>query len=496
MSEKREKTMSSNQPNFLFIITDQQRADTSGIPGAAVKAPNLQRLASEGIRFTNTFCTAPHCCPSRASLLTGLYPSQHGIWNNVLNDMALGTDLRAGVRLWNEELQENGYENHFFGKWHVSGTEYPRDRGWIEHTASATPDDRHGLYWKDYQKLAAQENVPRGTGEIKNSGYETMQLFREIDSDEGDHDRVIVDEVLNQLDLLKDKATPWCIYAGLFYPHDPYEVPREYLDRFPLDSIEVPVSIDDEMRDKPIAYRMIKEKVFNQMDINEKRECIRHYYALCSYVDDQIGLLLDKLKQTGMEEDTVVIFCSDHGDYCGEHGLFCKGVPAFDSAYKVPLIIRYPQKIKNKGRSEDSLISLTDLRPTIFDLAGIKHSSEAYPGRSLLPFLHNTQPDNWRESVYMQCNGVELYYTQRIIRTQQYKLVYNGYDTDELYNLDNDPEEMQNLASHSEYQNIKQDLFKLLWQKAYEVGDGVINGYFTVRMAENGPAVAFSSEDQ
>lgn len=96
----------------------------------------------------------------------------------------------------------------------------------------------------------------------------------------------------------------------------------------------------------------------------------------------------------------------------------------------------------------------------------------------------------------MQCNGVELYYTQRIIRTEQYKLVYNGYDTDELYDLKNDPNEMQNLASLSEYQHIKEDLFKLLWKRAYEIGDGAINGYFTVRMAEEGPAVAFRSKDR
>ena len=123
------------QPNILIVMTDHQRADTA-LPEHPAITPNLDRFAAEGVTFTNAFCPSPHCCPARATFFTGLYPSRHGVWNNICNDQALSRGLKPGVRLWSEDLAEAGYALHFSGKWHVSVEESPADRGWTEHFVS------------------------------------------------------------------------------------------------------------------------------------------------------------------------------------------------------------------------------------------------------------------------------------------------------------------------------------------------------------------------
>ena len=125
-----------DRPNILIFMTDHQRADTV-LPEHPAITPNLDRFAQEGVMFTNAFCPSPHCCPSRATFFSGLYPSRHGVWNNVCNRQALSRGLNDGVRLWSQDLAEAGYEMHFCGKWHVSVVESPRDRGWTEHHVSA-----------------------------------------------------------------------------------------------------------------------------------------------------------------------------------------------------------------------------------------------------------------------------------------------------------------------------------------------------------------------
>ena len=478
--------MKQKRPNFLIVMTDQQRGDTV-LPGSSVQMPRLKMLGKEGIRFENAFCPSPHCCPSRTSFFSGLYPSGHGIWNNVLNDQAISREIKPGVRLWSEDLAEAGYENWYFGKWHLSAVESPKDRGWSEGSISAGPGERHGYLWEDYARLAAAGKEPetRPRGVIRNRGYAPMPLFRSIKDDSRCHDRRVVNETILKLNELKGNPAPWCIYSGFFSPHDPFEAPEEYLARYPAESIELPPSLEDAMEDKPVYYRMLRERIFAQMTREEMRECIRHYYALCSRIDEQTAAILERLDHNGQADDTVVIFCSDHGDYGGEHGLFCKGIPGFDSAYRVPLIIRRPAGIKEPERSPEDLISLADLAPTILEAAGIPYDPGRFHGRSIF------SKEPWRESIYMQSNGVELYFTQRILRTKEHKLVFNGFDREELYDLAEDPGECRNLASMPAMADLKEELYRKLWKEAHYVGDGVINGYFTVRMAGTGPAAAF-----
>ena len=188
------------------------------------------------------------------------------------------------------------------------------------------------------------------------------------------------------------------------------------------------------------------------------REGIRHFWAYCTYLDDLFGQLLAALDATGQRDNTLVLYTSDHGDYCGEHGLFAKGIPCFQGAYRVPAVMRWPAGIADPGRREDAFVSLADFGPTFqarhapepveghsrrFD----QLSDRTWPtGASLLPFLQGRQPDAWRDAIHTQCNGVELYYTQRSVMTREFKYVFNGFDRDELYDLRTDPDELRNLA--------------------------------------------------
>jgi arylsulfatase A-like enzyme len=485
-----------NRPNLLVFMTDHQRADTV-LPEHPVVKPNLERFARAGVTFSNMFCPSPHCCPSRATFWSGLYPSRHGVWNNICNRQALSLGLNEGVRLWSEDLAQAGYEMHFSGKWHVSVLESPADRGFVEHFVSGAAGTHHGVRWQHYQELAREpEATERGEGEILRPGYGTYRLYG-TGSDEGNaHDQRAVAEGLDTLHSLRNSGRPWCLFVGAVAPHDPYVVPQRYLDLYDLDDVPLPESYADEMADKPAVYRRMREMRFGQLSEREVREGIRHFWAYCTYLDDLFGQLVRALDEGGQGENTLVLYCSDHGDYSGEHGLFAKGIPSFSGAYRVPAVVRWPAGIANPGRRVEALTSLADWAPTFIeaaggDIAGLQAGGRHFTGASLLPFLRDQEPPAWRDEMHTQCNGVELYYTQRSVRTTAFKYVFNGFDCDELYDLRADPDEMNNLAAAPAYEEIKRDMCRRMWRFAYREDDSAINPYITVSLAPYGPAEAF-----
>jgi choline-sulfatase len=477
-------------PNILIVMTDHQRADTA-LPEHPALTPHLDTLSRDGITFSNAFCPSPHCCPSRATFFSGLYPSRHGVWNNVCNQQALSTGLRPGVRLWSEDLAAAGYQMHFSGKWHVSIEESPRDRGWTEHFVSAAAGTLHGVTWDHYQQVAHDpDQATRGEGQILRPGYGTYTTYGTHTGDALRHDQQALQGALDTLPSLGKSRSPWCLYVGFIGPHDPYVVPQEYLDLYDLDNVPLPPSYADNLLDKPHIYERMRSMRFGQLSEREVRQAIRHYWAYCSYLDGLLGKLLDALDATGQAEQTLVIYCSDHGDYCGEHGLFAKGIPCFQGAYRVPLIARWPAGIRPPGQRVGSFVSLADVGPTLVEVAGTSSPQRA-TGASFLPFLRGQTPPVWRDAVYTQCNGVELYYTQRSVMTREFKYVFNGFDHDELYDLRSDPHEMRNLNNDARYEDIKRTLCGKMWRFAHEEDDTAISAYITTALAPYGPAEAF-----
>lgn len=482
--------MNENRPNILIFMTDHQRADTV-LPEKPVIMNNVKKLAEEGLIFENTYCPMAHCCPARATFFTGLYPTRSGVWNNVCNGQALSLGLKDGIETFGEVLKKSGYNLSYSGKWHVSVEESPADRGWKELMVSSVKGTHHGKSWGKIEENASiSYEEERKPGEMILKGYGNDILYGTCESNK--HDDEATQKAVDEIEKLGKEEKPWAMYVGPNMPHAPYTVPQKYLDMYDINDIELPKNYYDDLKDKPNYYRKLKEMTFGQLSEIEVREAIRHFYAMCTYLDELFGKLMDKLDKTGQADNTLVLYCSDHGDYLGEHGLFHKGVPAFLGAYNVPAVVRWPNGIKNSGRRVKELVSLADFAPTFMELAGVK-PSEDLTGKSLVPFLKDIKPLNWRDMMFTQCNGVENYFTQRMAFNKEYKYVYNGFDFDELYDLKNDPYEMVNIINDSKYEDIKHTLVKRMWDFAHKENDplATAGGYIMVGTAPYGPSDIF-----
>jgi len=480
----------SDRPNILIVMTDHQRADTC-LPEHPALTPNVDRLGREGLIFTQALCPTPHCCPTRASFFSGLYPSRHGVWNNVCNDQALSRGLKEGVRLWSEDLAGAGYRLHWLGKWHVSVEESPRDRGWTEHYASGAAGTHHGRTWEQYRRMAHEpEPRQRGEAEILRPGYGAYRLYGTAGDVTQGHDETITRRAVELLPGISAGQGPWCLFVGFHGPHDPYFAPQQCLDLYDLEDVPPPAACDDVMEDKPRVYQRMRRTLFGQLSEREVREGVRHFWACCSCLDDLFGRILRALEATGQADDTLVLYTSDHGDYCGEHGLWAKGIPCFRGAYHIPAVVRWPAGIAQPGRRVDEFVSTADFAPTFLELAGVAAGRD-FSGASLVPFLEGRRPSDWRDEIHTQCNGVELYYTQRSVMTREWKYVFNGFDRDELYDLRRDPHETLNLADDPACGEVKREMCRRMWRFAFREQDAAINPYITVGLAPYGPAEAF-----
>lgn len=523
---------SVQRPNFLIFMPDQHQGQAVLGDHPAIM-PNLRRLASEGIAFTRAFCTAPHCCPSRASFQTGLYPSEHGVFNNVNTTTAIHANPYPEVPFFSQILKEAGYELAYSGKWHVARDRFPQDFGWNNLNPSGKDwgageyvpaQTRWSSAWQSARWAKARGDLQRSSrrapGEVIRPGWGNVQLYSSY-SPRGPHgyeatpDYEVVQRAVRALANLAKGDKPWCLMVSTLGGHDPYRASQTFLDLYQHESIPLPPSFHDTLEDKPRIYQRMRYQYWVQLSDLEVREAIRHYWAMLTMQDALFGLLLAALDQSGQAANTMVIYTADHGDYAGAHGLWAKGVPSFQEAYHIPCVIRWPRGIVHPGRQVDALVSMVDFAPTILDAAGVQNQPRT-SGSSLLPWMRGEAPSNWREAVFTQLNGVELYYTQRIVMTKDYKYVYNGFDYDELYDLRRDPHEMVNLAFpnlaqsraeieqgrglepgqsvpwpplSAELADARRDLLKLMWKFAQDHRDQIFNPYLTVAMAPLGPAV-------
>jgi arylsulfatase A-like enzyme len=485
----------AERPNILIYMTDQEQAQVS-FPEHPCQMPHTEQLARDGVLFRNCHTVAAHCCPTRARFMTGLYPSRHGVYNNVKTHTAIHKGLNEGVVTFSELIRESGYRMAYSGKWHVTNLENPSDRGWEELHVTAPGDgeigDRGASRWK-----GAGAGVPekRERGQVLRPGWGHYQLYgsRKMTGPKGYEDSGDHKTVRHAVDALPELATsgdPWCLFAGPTGPHDPFIVPERFAGKYDPADVQLPPSFRDRMADKPRIYQRQRQQYWDQLSEDEVRESIAHYWGYCTMMDEMFGEVLAALDATGQADNTLVIRTSDHGDYCAAHGLYCKGVGSFREAYHIPLAVRWPNGIDTAGREVSALTNVMDFAPTFLDLAGIETVPEGVAGQSLVPWLREETPENWRDTHYTQFNGVELYYTQRIVQTHTHKYVYNGFDFDELYDLEADPHEMVNLADQADYEEIKRDLVRRMWETALAEDDIITNPYATVAMAPWGPGIA------
>ncbi len=481
----------SRRPNFLIFMTDQERADVVA-PGHPCRTPNAERLAAEGVTFTHAFTPMAHCCPSRASFMTGMYPSKHKIMNNVQNTSAMHLSLDDSCETFSEKLRDSGYRLSYSGKWHVSATENPSDRGWEE----VGPIGSTGTYGRfdseGYLKMPREDTATRGRGEILQPGWGKWRLYGTADVAEKElGDCKVVQAGIGKMKELADGDDPWCVYIGTNGPHAPFVIPEKYATMYDPAAIDLPENYMDDMSTRPQLYQRMQKK-YSQLTPDEAREAIAHYWGYCTMIDGWLGQALDALEATGQAENTVVIFCADHGEFCGSHGLYAKGIAPFDEAYRVPYVVRWPEGVTDPGRSIDAFITHADISPTLTEIAGAEATTDP-SGRSFAPMLAGETPADWPDAFYNQCNGVEIYYTQRMVRTREYKLVYNPAGVDELYDLKADPHEMKNLIDDPAMEAVIKELFGKLWIKARAERD-YMSSYHTCSHAPLGPAFALGKD--
>ena len=484
--------MADRPPNIVVFMSDQERADVVK-KGHPCISPAAERLAEEGLLFDRCYTPTAHSCPARGCYFTGLYPSHHGIWNNILTHTTIDGRISPGCRMFSENMRDAGWNLGITGKWHCSRTENPEDRGWeeVRPTATARNKTTRDDFWQKQMQLAhkPEPEGPRQRGEILMPGYGRKLLYGTTDrAMEDNHDYKVVTAAIEAMERYAKEDKPFFVHVGPVTPHDPYIVPQKYLDMYDGVQVELPASFHDDLQDKPRIYQRHRKQLWSQLSEEEVKESIVHYWAYCTMLDDYRQMVYDAVDDLGLRDNTILIFMSDHGDYLGDHGLYCKGVPAFDSAVRVPFIVRWPEGIEDPGRVIDEFVTLCDFAPTFLDVAGLGQNPTS--GASVAPFFNSGEVEGWREEVHFQFSGVELYYTQRTVMTREYKYVFNGFDFDELYDLSKDPETMTNLIDDPGYQDVLHDMVKRMWRFSYEQRDITGNAYFTVALAPLGPHAA------
>lgn len=479
------------RPNVLFVMSDQQRADTLAV-NSPCQTPNLEALAAEGLSFSRCYAANPICSPSRASLFTGLLPHTHGMVDCTHTVEDYRAELNDQLPFWSQSFQAAGYRTGYYGKWHVERSDQLERFGFDQYVVTGRFERQAGGYRRlDHPEYVAHRQAlglepkpapPADARFVQQSGYRDMLLYGVSDEPvEGTQEHFVASRGIGFLDqCASEPERPWLLFLSNEAPHEPYVPPREYYQRYDPSLLPQPASFTDDLQDRPGIYRRL-QSVWRDLSWDEFAQATACYYAYCSLVDDQLGRVLTKVKELGMWDDTIVVFTSDHGDLMGAHRLLLKGVPVFEEVYRVPLVISGPGLLR--GESSERIVSLLDVAPTLTELA-LDEPFDAH-GRSLVPLLVPPRGDNgidpaWQDEAYAEMHGQRLSYTQRIVWSGRYKYVFNGFDVDELYDLEADPHELDNLATDPAHAAVLAGMASKMWATVRETGD------FTLGQAQDG----------
>lgn len=423
--------MPAASPNILIVMADQLTPGALPAYGhRLVRTPHIDRLAEQGVVFESAYCNSPLCAPSRYSLLTGKLPSRIGAFDNA-------AELPAEALTFAHHLRHAGYRTALAGKMHFAGPDqlhgfeerlttdiYPADFGW-------TPD------W----------NAPHERPEWYHNMRSVLEAGPCVRTNQLDYDEEVVFAARRQLfDLARSgDGRPFCLVVSLTHPHDPYVISRPYWDLYRDEDIDLPrVNLPLAAWD-PHSLRLREVCDIGRKPPGEARvrAARRAYYGAISFVDEQVGILLQALRDAGQADDTVVVFAGDHGDMLGERGLWYK-MNFFEGAARVPLIVHAPRRFT--PRRIAASISLADLLPTLVDIAHdgrAPAAPEPVDGRSLWPHLTGDEGHDEAIGEYL---GEGALAPIVMIRRGPWKYVHSRPDPDQLYDLSRDPDELVNRA--------------------------------------------------
>jgi choline-sulfatase len=419
----------SFQPtNLLVLMSDQHNRQMMGCAGHPdIKTPNLDTLAARGTRFANAYANSPICVPSRAAMVTGRYPHQLGVWDNA-------SPYTGSPASWGHRLTAAGRPVTTIGKLHFRGAD--DDTGF--------PDQRIPLHCHeglgDYQGLLRQEMPPR---------FQHRKYL--LDAGPGDseyvrYDRAIGAEAVRWLrEEASSYAEPWTLFASFVCPHPPFIAPPEFMALYRPEEITLPVGWRQEEWVYHPAMDLRRKIMFHEEPLDERtfRQAICAYYALVSFMDDQVGQVLRALDEAGLTDSTRILYTNDHGDMVGKHGLWYKGVMYEDSA-GVSMIVAGPDV--PAGKVSQTNVSLVDVFPTALQAAGVEPAPEDadLPGLSLLELASE---DGRRSRVaFSEYHSSMSASASFMLRDDRYKLISYVAMPRQLFDLEADPDERHNLA--------------------------------------------------
>jgi uncharacterized sulfatase len=435
--------------NVLFIAVDDMNNDLGCYGHPFVSSPNIDRLASKGIAFANAYCQFPLSSPSRTSLLTGLRPDKTRVFDLAYH---FRQDMPDVVTL-PQMFMNNGYYVARVGKLFHYGN--PGDIG------TNGLDDK--VSWKERVNPAGRDkttlelDVINYTPQKKGLGA-AMAFFSDPEGKDAEHtDGKVADEAIRL--MAKHKNEPFFIAAGFYKPHCPWISPSKFFNMYSFSRMTLPL-INEATRNAypPEALASTNPWPYFGITPSQALDCKLAYYAAISFVDTQVGKLLDALDSLGLADNTIVVFWSDHGYHLGEHGLWFKQ-SCFEESAKSPFIISVPG-LKSAGSVCRRTVELVDIYPTLADITGLK-APEGLEGYSLAGLLKNPK-SKWEHPAYTQVQRGKI--PGHSVRTEKWRYTeWNfGQAGAELYDEVNDPKELNNLASDPKYASIVTEMKKLL----------------------------------
>ena len=437
--------LSNNKLNVLFIIADDLNCDIGVYGNKVVKTPNIDQLVENGTLFLNAHCQYPLCGPSRASFMTGMYSNQTKMTkNNIFLRSTVPDVITIGQR-----FRQQGYQSVRIGK--IFHYDNPSNIGTSGVDDIFSWDQTINPYGRDkIEEYKINTLSPRRYGG-------TLSWMASDGVDEEQTDGIGASEAIKKLEDFSNTGENFFLAVGFFRPHTPFVAPKKYFDLYSKDDIVIPKSSPDYLNTIPIpAAKSVRAKK-NQIDLDEDlaKEIKQAYYATISFVDAQVGRIINKLKQTGLDKNTIVVFTSDHGYHMGEHGHWQKQT-LFNNATKVPLIINAPgpdyiSKVSN------SPVELIDVFPTLTDLTSIITPSHVV-GKSLMSIIQNKSSSVRKNALTRWRNGYS-------IMTERFRLTkwdINGDFQYELYDHKFDEPELNNLALDSSYRLIRDSLIQTI----------------------------------
>ncbi|MEZ5385535.1 MAG: sulfatase [Prosthecobacter sp.] len=431
------------QPNVLIIQTDEHNFRTLGcyrklLPpeqafiwgdGVKVDTPNIDSIADRGAICTRYYATSPVCTPSRAALMTGVYPQNTG---SISNDLPMLDSMETFAAV----LGANGYATGYAGKWHLDG---PAKPGWAPARKFGFEDNRYMFNRGHWKKLGEDASGPKvaATDKKGNPNYDVAGADDKSFTTDFLADRAI--EFIN-----KNQEKPFCFMVSIPDPHGPNTVRAPYDTMFDPKPFQQPKSALTKGDQLPSFASIMQDRfVARQMAL---------YFGMVKCIDDNIGRIIATLRENGQLENTILVFTSDHGDMCGEHGRYNKGIPCEGSA-RIPFVIAAPGMIQ-PGTVINEALGTVDFKPTLLSLLGMQGKAPMQGRDASTLFKSGKAPEGWVDQAYVRIGGWVATFTKR------HKLILSPTDAPALFDLDSDPFEMKNLFHDSAQRDLIQTLAK------------------------------------